>query len=87
MRTAIQKSCDVYFYEVARLLGVDRHCLNSEKIWVGTKILENFIEERPGLYQVLNGKENILERVGILAKHSTQVLAKDIFIQLLYNYV
>ena len=49
MRTAIQKSCDVYFYEVARLLGVDRLALTAKKFGLGQKILENFIEERPGV--------------------------------------
>ena len=32
MRTAIQKSCDVYFYEVARLLGVDRLALTAKNL-------------------------------------------------------
>jgi penicillin-binding protein 2 len=31
MRTAIKKSCDVYFYEVARLLGIDRLAATAKK--------------------------------------------------------
>jgi len=49
MRSAIQRSCDVYFYEVARLLGVDRLSETAKKFGLGKKVLEGFIEERTGV--------------------------------------
>ena len=49
MRSAIQRSCDVYFYEVARLLGVDRLSETAKKFGLGKKVLDGFIEERPGI--------------------------------------
>jgi penicillin-binding protein 2 len=49
MRSAIQRSCDVYFYEVARLLGVDRLSETSKKFGLGKKVLDGFIEERAGV--------------------------------------
>ena len=49
MRTAIKRSCDVYFYEVARILGVDRLSETAKKFGLGKKILEGFLEERPGV--------------------------------------
>ena len=49
MRSAIQRSCDVYFYEVARLLGVDRLSETAKKFGLGKKVLEGFIEERAGV--------------------------------------
>ena len=49
MRSAIQRSCDVYFYEVARLLGVDRLSETAKKFGLGKKILDGFIEERAGV--------------------------------------
>ena len=49
MRTAIKKSCDVYFYEVARQLGVDRLSQTAKKFGLGRKILEDFLEEKPGV--------------------------------------
>ena len=49
MRSAIQRSCDVYFYEVARLLGVDRLSETAKKFGLGKKVLEGFIEERSGV--------------------------------------
>ncbi len=49
MRSAIQRSCDVYFYEVARILGVDRLSETAKKFGLGKKILDGFIEERPGV--------------------------------------
>ncbi len=49
MRTAIQRSCDVYFYEVARILGVDRLSETAKKFGLGKKVLNGFIEERSGV--------------------------------------
>ncbi len=49
MRSAIQRSCDVYFYEVARLLGVDRLSETAKKFGLGKKVLDGFIEERSGV--------------------------------------
>ena len=49
MRSAIQRSCDVYFYEVARLLGVDRLSETAKKFGLGKKVLDGFIEERTGV--------------------------------------
>ena len=49
MRTAIKRSCDIYFYEIARRLGVDRLSETAKKFGLGKKVLEGFIEERPGV--------------------------------------
>ena len=49
MRTAIQRSCDVYFYEVARKLGVDRLAITAKKFGLGKKVLDGFTEERTGV--------------------------------------
>jgi len=49
MRTAIKKSCDVYFYEVARKLGVDRLAETAKKFGLGRKVLTNFQEEKSGI--------------------------------------
>ena len=49
MRSAIQRSCDVYFYEVARKLGVDRLSETAKKFGLGKKVLDGFNEERSGV--------------------------------------
>ena len=49
MRNAIKTSCDVYFYEIARRLGVDRLSETAKKFGLGSRILDDFIEERPGV--------------------------------------
>jgi len=49
MRSAIKKSCDVYFYEVARKLGVDRLSVTAKKFGLGKKVLDGFTEERSGV--------------------------------------
>ena len=49
MRSAIQRSCDVYFYEIARKLGVDRLSVTAKKFGLGAKVLDGFFEERAGV--------------------------------------
>ena len=49
MRSAIQKSCDVYFYEIARRLGVDKLSVTAKKFGLGNRVLEGFIEEKSGV--------------------------------------
>ena len=49
MRSAIKRSCDVYFYEIARRLGVDRLSETAKKFGLGKKILTDIAEEKPGV--------------------------------------
>ena len=49
LRTGIQRSCDVYFYEVARKLGVDRLSETAKKFGLGKKVLNDFLEEKSGV--------------------------------------
>jgi penicillin-binding protein 2 len=49
MRSAIKRSCDVYFYEIVRRLGVDRLSETAKKFGLGKKVLNNFFEERSGV--------------------------------------
>ena len=49
MRTALKKSCDVYFYEVSRRLGIDRLSVTAKKFGLGQKVLQNYKEEKVGV--------------------------------------
>ncbi|MDC0529888.1 penicillin-binding protein 2 [Pelagibacteraceae bacterium] len=49
LRKGIQRSCDVYFYEVARKLGVDRLSETAKKFGLGSQVLSDFVEERLGV--------------------------------------
>ncbi len=49
LRGAIKRSCDIYFYEVARKLGVDRLAKTAELFGLGKKVLDNFKEEKAGV--------------------------------------
>ena len=60
MRSAIQRSCDVYFYEVARLLGVDRLSETAKKFGLGSKVLDGFIEERSGVVPSTDWKRKFI---------------------------
>jgi len=48
LRSAIKQSCDVYFYEVSRRLGIDRLSVTSKEFGLGNKVLNSFSEEKAG---------------------------------------
>ena len=63
LRNAIKQSCDTYFYEVARRLGVDRLNLTAKKFGLGNKVLEDiFISEKEGLVPSTKWKKDTLGR-------------------------
>jgi len=49
LREAIKQSCDIYFYEVARRLGVDRLAITANKFGLGNRVFDILNEERTGL--------------------------------------
>jgi len=49
MRNGIKQSCDIYFYEVARKLGIDRLSETAKKFGLGKPVLKGLIEERSGV--------------------------------------
>jgi penicillin-binding protein 2 len=49
LRKGIQRSCDVYFYEISRKLGVDRLSETAKKFGLGKQVLTDFVEERSGI--------------------------------------
>ena len=58
LRNAIKQSCDIYFYEVARRLGIDRLAVTSKKFGLGKKVLHTFLEERSGVVPNTNWKKD-----------------------------
>ena len=57
MREGIKQSCDIYFYEVARKLGIDRLSETARKFGLGKQVLEGFVEERTGVVPNTIGKK------------------------------
>ncbi len=49
MRSAIKQSCDVYFYEVSRRLGIDRLSITAKQFGLGKKTIGLFNEEKSGI--------------------------------------
>ena len=49
MRKAIKESCDVYFYEVARRLGIDRLSETARSFGLGDTMVKGFNEEKIGV--------------------------------------
>jgi len=49
MRSAIKQSCDIYFYEISRRLGIDRLSVTAKQFGLGKKVLESFNEEKKGI--------------------------------------
>lgn len=61
LRNGIKQSCDIYFYETARRLGVDRLAETSRKFGLGKRVLDVFEEERSGLVPTTQWK---LKQIG-----------------------
>jgi penicillin-binding protein 2 len=68
LKDAIKKSCDIYFYEVARLLGVDRLAETIRKFNFGQTTLKDFDEEKKGLVPDTKWKKNILGKPWLLGE-------------------
>jgi len=69
LRNAIKESCDTYFYEVARKLGVDRLSVTAKKFGLGSLVLNGtFLEEKKGLVPSTKWKKNTLGRGWLLGE-------------------
>ena len=69
LREAIKQSCDTYFYEIARKLGVDRLKETSLKFGLGKKVLKDIFEnEKKGLIPSTAWKKNTLGKSWVLGE-------------------
>ena len=69
MREAMKQSCDTYFYEVARKLGVDKLSETAKKFGLGRKVFgELFNNEKDGLIPNTVWKKNALGRNWLLGE-------------------
>ena len=61
LRNAIKQSCDIYFYEIARKLGVDRLNLTALKFGLGHTVLKGTLaNEKKGLVPTTKWKKDNL---------------------------
>ena len=69
LKNAMKQSCDTYFYEVARLLGVDRLNVTAEKFGLGKKVLGEYFDfEKSGLFPNTKWKKNNLGKGWVLGE-------------------
>jgi penicillin-binding protein 2 len=69
LKSAMKQSCDTYFYEIARKLGVDRLKETSLKFGLGEKVLgEIFNNEKKGLIPDTKWKKNILGKGWVIGE-------------------
>ena len=69
LKNAMKQSCDTYFYEVARLLGVDRLNVTAEKFGLGKKVLGDYYDyEKSGLFPNTKWKKNNLGKGWVLGE-------------------
>ena len=59
MKKAIKESCDIYFYEVARLLGVDRLYETAIKVWFGPICIRKFFRRKKRCFSKYKMEEKI----------------------------
>jgi len=69
LKSAMKQSCDTYFYEIARKLGVDRLKETSLKFGLGEKVLdETFSNEKKGLIPDTKWKKNNLGKGWVIGE-------------------
>ena len=69
LNNAMKQSCDTYFYEIARLLGVDRLKITAKKFGLGEKVLGDYFEsEKQGLFPNTIWKKNNLGKGWVLGE-------------------
>ncbi len=69
LKSAMKQSCDTYFYEIARKLGVDRLKETSIKFGLGEKVLnETFSNEKKGLIPDTKWKKNNLGKGWVIGE-------------------
>ena len=69
LKSAMKQSCDTYFYEIARKLGVDRLKETSLKFGLGEKVLnETFNNEKKGLIPDTKWKKNNLGKGWVIGE-------------------
>jgi len=61
LRNAIKQSCDTYFYETARLLGVDKLSIIAKRYGLGSNILKDiYFDEKKGVVPNTQWKKNAI---------------------------
>ena len=69
LKDAMKQSCDTYFYEIARKLGVDRLQKTAIKFGLGKKVLnETFSNEKKGLVPSTQWKKDNLGKGWVLGE-------------------
>ena len=69
LKNAMKQSCDTYFYEVARKLGVDRLKETSINFGLGEKVLkETYSNEKKGLIPDTKWKKNTLGKGWVIGE-------------------
>ncbi len=69
LRNAMKVSCDTYFYEIARKLGVDRLSETAKKFGLGDKVFGNLFNiEKKGLIPSTTWKKNALGKGWLLGE-------------------
>ena len=69
LRDAMKVSCDTYFYEMSRRLGVDRLNETAKKFGLGEKVFDNaYNEEKKGLFPSTKWKKNNLGKGWVLGE-------------------
>ena len=69
LKEAMKQSCDTYFYEISRRLGVDKLSETAKKFGLGKKVFSNLFEnEKNGLIPNTIWKKNVLGKNWLLGE-------------------
>ncbi len=61
LRNAIKQSCDIYFYEMARILGVDKLSIIAKRYGLGSNLIKDiYFDEKKGVVPNTQWKKNAI---------------------------
>ncbi len=61
LRNAIKQSCDIYFYEMARILGVDKLSIIAKRYGLGANLIKDiYFDEKKGVVPNTQWKKNAI---------------------------
>ena len=79
LSSAVASSCDVFFYRLAEISGIDMIHDKLQKFGFGQKTYIDLYGEKSGLLPSLNGRTSQDKQLGILVRLLMLELDKDIF--------
>jgi penicillin-binding protein 2 len=80
MNKAIKVSCDVYFYHIARRVGIDKIAEVCRRFGLGDEVFDLFYEEQPGIVPDKKWKRTALGKKWLIGETLVSAIGQSYFL-------